>query len=150
MDGLRAWAQQPNPSASNSQHARTAGVRRWFPIPKLCTSGKCPSNWTSPLLLPRVSNWSQPAPASLCSRSVPCAARIRHLASKHSTSLEASVFFPSYTNCCTGSQTLLHPSFLLQPSGPSFKRKKICLCQQGGPELRRQICFSSGHSRSKW
>lgn len=42
-----------------------------FPMPEILPGGNCPSGWTSPPLLPRASNRSQPPPASLCSRSVP-------------------------------------------------------------------------------
>lgn len=108
MDGLCAWAPQPNPSASNSRHMRAAGMGTWLLIPKLWTGGKHPSNWTSPLLLPRVSNWSPPSPASLCSWSVPYTARTWHLASEQSTQLEASALFPSHPKSRRGSQTLLH------------------------------------------
>lgn len=134
------------------QRPGTAGVKSW-----VRSQSSAPVNAQRTGLSPTASyrkDWSQPSPASLLpevrSWSQPPQYPSAPGPSTHSThGTSQPKHVPGGLCASPGAQSTtqlpdpsLHLSFLLQPSGSSSKRE-ICLCQQGGQELRRDKSASA-------
>lgn len=127
------WAGHNSPILQPLQHpSASPGTAReeLGAIPKLC-SGKCPKKWAQPCCSPE----KGVVPA------IPSTPQLQghpHTAHVAPPCPNTSLCIPRSTQHHTGPHPSLHLSFLLQP------KREICLCQQGGQELRRDKSASAG------